>query len=1272
MLIFMQANISFACFENSTATSKWQPSRKPGMQDQETKVVCILGFPGCISQEIKMNNTVYRSISVILSIALTLGSYFSAGASSTSAASGSGNGVAFAMLAPKMAYVNSNGSDSNSESATSPFKTTSTGVSVLAAATPNVGGHIHVQISNHPADGFPIPRKPYTFHVVLKAHNNTGKITSFFVQDWSTNKENIAVSLGPCVDCSVAFDFTVDFSKWSVGRHELRWHANEPDQDAELAGSQQQFTTSRSQICLESCSPNVSGRATPFQGSGAWYQDHDYATIYLLSNEINVRPGGSIIVRAAQNATGACVFLNPDFHNLSSGKTLGCWSDKNNHTINIPSNAKVGDKLVLYASDGFNAGIFRINLGDGTPRSVLLYEYQAWWAKTGLELPPEGDIASPVPTNTSTPTNTPATAALTFTPTPTNTAMASITPTATSTATLISLPPTITQTSIPEAASVPKMVYVNSNGSDSNSGSAASPFKTMSKGVSVLVAGDTLNITGAFNVPLFVSKSGTADNPINIIGNNATIQSAANTAMTISGQYINISGFDASGGVEHGVLISGKHIKFENSVIHNSVTKNGTGTCGISSSWGSALKVMIGGEDIILRGNTIYDNCGEGIAVTRGINALVENNNVRDNFSINIYIDNSYNVQVLNNYTYCNNPAYYRDNKPARGISFGSEVYTGWGNQLHDVLFDHNVIERCRGVYLWNPSGGAVSNLTISNNTFIVVTPPFVNVPGATEFNNVDGGSSVTPSNTSTTGTSPTVTNTFTPTTTVTPIIPPSGTPTPTATPIPTRTATPTATIIPPTPTPTSTRTPTQTATPTATPIILPSGNTIHFAVVGDYGSGGSNETLVANLIKSWSPDFIITTGDNNYDSGAASTIDAHIGKDYHDYIGNYTGTYGAGSTANRFFPSLGNHDWSTSGALPYINFFTLPGNERYYDFVKGNVHFYVVDSDSHEPDGVTATSTQALWLKNKLATSTSKWDVVYFHHPPYSSGSNHGSTVGMRWPFKLWGAEVVLSGHDHTYERLLIDGMPYFVNGAGGKSLYGFRTPITGSQVRYNAKYGAMMVDANNTTMTFKFINVDGVVIDNYSISTSLALFAPAIKPALTNTATGTARTVTPMMATPTASPMSVPPTVTQTSVPAATSVATLLPQTPTSLDSISPTLTSTAESINLTSVANKPPVITSNGSLSISENTTTVTTVTAADADLPAQTLTYSISGGADSTLFKINSSTGELTFITAPDFEAPIDAGIDNVYNVTVQASDGTLAAAQDIAVTVTVAR
>ena len=87
-----------------------------------------------------------------------------------------------------------------------------------------------------------------------------------------------------------------------------------------------------------------------------------------------------------------------------------------------------------------------------------------------------------------------------------------------------------------------------------------------------------------------------------------------------------------------------------------------------------------------------------------------------------------------------------------------------------------------------------------------------------------------------------------------------------------------------------------------------------------------------------------------------------------------------------------------------------------------------------------------------------------------------------MQWPFAEWGADIVLSGHDHTYERISRDGILYLVNGLGGKSKYSFFGAIDGSQVRYNDDYGAMLVEANQDTVLLKFINRQNEVIDTFS----------------------------------------------------------------------------------------------------------------------------------------------------------------------------------------------
>jgi tartrate-resistant acid phosphatase type 5 len=254
------------------------------------------------------------------------------------------------------------------------------------------------------------------------------------------------------------------------------------------------------------------------------------------------------------------------------------------------------------------------------------------------------------------------------------------------------------------------------------------------------------------------------------------------------------------------------------------------------------------------------------------------------------------------------------------------------------------------------------------------------------------------------------------------------------------------------------------------------------FAAIGDFGYTSRSEQEVATLVDSWKPEFVITLGDNNYDLGEGKTIDANIGQYYHAYIGDYQGKYGSGATVNQFFPSLGNHDLYTGNGQPYFAYFTLPGNERYYDFVRGNVHFYVLNSDPLEPDGITSTSVQAQWLQQRLAQSTEIWKIVYFHHAAYSSGP-HGSTVAMQWPFRAWGASAVISGHDHHYERILTDGIPFFVNGLGGRSIYQTYTPVPNSKIRYSDDYGAMLLQASLDSLHFQFITRTNKVIDTYTL---------------------------------------------------------------------------------------------------------------------------------------------------------------------------------------------
>jgi hypothetical protein len=287
-------------------------------------------------------------------------------------------------------------------------------------------------------------------------------------------------------------------------------------------------------------------------------------------------------------------------------------------------------------------------------------------------------------------------------------------------------------------------------------------------------------------------------------------------------------------------------------------------------------------------------------------------------------------------------------------------------------------------------------------------------------------------------------------------------------------------------------------------PFVPCAAQATRFAIIGDFGvsegidaTNGVNTLAVANLVKSWNPEFILTVGDNSYPDSRQELLDPNIGQYYHQYIGGYSGAYGPEPGPNRFFPTLGNHDYngppppgSADPIKPYLDFFpqipdSSSGNHRYYDFVRGPVHFFAVNSNGEEPDGNSSTSVQAQWLHAQLAASTSPWNLVYFHHPPYSSG-NQGNSEFMRWNFKAWGADLVVAGHDHTYERFHIDGFPYFVNGLGGKGGPPLNPPYEpGSQVAWKNGYGAQLVEATDDYIKLDFITTDNVVIDSFSLGT-------------------------------------------------------------------------------------------------------------------------------------------------------------------------------------------
>lgn len=276
------------------------------------------------------------------------------------------------------------------------------------------------------------------------------------------------------------------------------------------------------------------------------------------------------------------------------------------------------------------------------------------------------------------------------------------------------------------------------------------------------------------------------------------------------------------------------------------------------------------------------------------------------------------------------------------------------------------------------------------------------------------------------------------------------------------------------------------------------------FALIGDYGLAGADELAVAQLVKGWQGSYIVTAGDNNYQDGSALTIDANVGRYYRNQIYPYKGSepLWAGeedATANKFWPSLGNHDLDAGfPPTPYLDYFTLPNNGRYYSFIDGFVEWFVIDSGLNtagtlvETAGVSSVDFQAAWLQARLAASIARFKAVVWHHPGITSAATYWpgipQLVSLMGKLKEWGADVLFNGHAHNYERLDVDGLPVLINGAGGNALVGFHDPpVDESVIRYNAMFGAIKGSVTCDLMTLQFINTNGVVVDTFEINKAL-----------------------------------------------------------------------------------------------------------------------------------------------------------------------------------------
>ena len=252
----------------------------------------------------------------------------------------------------------------------------------------------------------------------------------------------------------------------------------------------------------------------------------------------------------------------------------------------------------------------------------------------------------------------------------------------------------------------------------------------------------------------------------------------------------------------------------------------------------------------------------------------------------------------------------------------------------------------------------------------------------------------------------------------------------------------------------------------------------IRFAVIGDSGTGDRAQYEVAQQMEAYRQrvgyDFVIMLGDNIYGS--------HQPKDFaQKFEQPYKPMLDAGV---KFYAALGNHDDPNDERL-YKPF--NMGGERYYVFKKGDIAFFVLDSNYMDPN-------QLAWVNQNLRDSNAKWKICYFHHPLYNEGRNHGPDLDLRAQlaplFRQYGVNVVFSGHEHVYERMKPeDNIYYFVLGNSAKLMdHDFNS--NGDMVKsFDSDRGFMVVEIAGDKLYFQTISRTGQTID----SGELARQAPA-----------------------------------------------------------------------------------------------------------------------------------------------------------------------------------
>jgi len=216
----------------------------------------------------------------------------------------------------------------------------------------------------------------------------------------------------------------------------------------------------------------------------------------------------------------------------------------------------------------------------------------------------------------------------------------------------------------------------------------------------------------------------------------------------------------------------------------------------------------------------------------------------------------------------------------------------------------------------------------------------------------------------------------------------------------------------------------------------------------------------------------VFTAGDNAYENGTAA--------EFRDCYGPTWGAF-----RDRTYPAPGNHDYGTSGATGYFDYFGARAGPRgagWYAYDLGAWRIYALNSNCAKV-GCAAGSEQEQWLRADLATNPRPCVLAYWHDPRFTSGPTGNNTSVTPFWNALYeaGAEIVINGGDHDYERFApqtpegvadpAKGIREFVVGTGGASLRSFSTIRANSEVRNSTTYGVIKLTLSSNTYAWQFV---------------------------------------------------------------------------------------------------------------------------------------------------------------------------------------------------------